>query len=210
MLRNYDRWQVAFHQRLQDAGIEAVAFNFAAGNFSEAAHYLDYFPGTLASYTYLGFHEYGWPTLFPAPDSATGAGLYRRCLEGIRAHYGDRHKVVITEAGLTRMYQNPQWGDEGWLNQTAPLSEEQYWQSLDWYNSQLCQDDYTLGACLFEVGHHGNWASFRHLGQDNAGQEIRLMERIVALKDRARAARPRPNPRRSSHPGRPRSGGAWC
>lgn len=76
-------------------------------------------------------------------------------------------RAIITEAGLTRMYQNPVWGDVGWLNNEAPLTEEQYWQSLAWYNSQLTNDDSVLGACLFEVGHHGNWATFRHLGQDN-------------------------------------------
>ena len=54
-LRRYDAFQVAFRERLQEDGIEAVAFNFAAGNYQEPEHYLDYFPGTLESYKYLGF-----------------------------------------------------------------------------------------------------------------------------------------------------------
>ena len=201
LLNHYDRFQVAFRQRLQAAGVEAIAFNFGAGNFGTAAHYLDHFPQTLAEYIYLGFHEYGWPTLYPAADSATSAATYRPCLAGIRARYGDRHRVIITEAGLTRMYQNPAWGDVGWLNAASPLTEDQYWQSLAWYNGQLTTDDYVIGACLYEVGHHGDWATFRHLGPDHNGRPLGLVDRLVALKDRAqpRGVQPRgpaiPTPR---------------
>ena len=183
LLANYDRFQVAFRQRLQEAGIEAVAFNFGAGNFSEPEHYLDHFPNTLAEYVYLGFHEYGWPTMYPAAGSASSAGSYRRCLQGIRACYGDRHRVVITEAGLTRMYKDPTFGDKGWLNVDQTLSEDEYWSSLAWYNSWMLEDDYVLGAALYEVGHHGDWFTFRHLGQDNQGRDIHLIDRIVALKE---------------------------
>lgn len=35
LLRNYNLLQVAFRERLQEAGVEAVAFNFGAGNFSD-------------------------------------------------------------------------------------------------------------------------------------------------------------------------------
>ncbi|MEZ4614263.1 MAG: NBR1-Ig-like domain-containing protein [Caldilineaceae bacterium] len=92
----YDVFQAAFHDRLQEAGIAAVAFNFAAGNFTEAAHYLDFFPQTLVGHTYLGFHEYGWPALMPEPGGHSSAGLYRSILAGIRAIYGQRHQVVMT------------------------------------------------------------------------------------------------------------------
>lgn len=186
LLHNYDRFQVAFRNKLQEAGVEAVAFNFGAGNFQTAAHYLDHFPETLASHIYLGFHEYGWPTLYPAENTATSAGTYRQALEGIRDRYGNRHRVIITEAGLTRMYKNPAWGDVGWLNPEETLREETYWESLAWYNSHLLQDDYVLGACLFEVGHHGTWETFRHLGRDNQGNEIQLIDRMVALNEAAR------------------------
>ncbi len=180
LLHNYDRFQVAFRQQLQEAGVEAVAFNFAAGNFTQADHYLEHFPKTLASYRYLGFHEYGWPTLYPAVGTATSAGDYRHCLAGIRARYGERHQGIITEAGLARMYQQPTGGDVGWLNQETPVSEAHYWRSLVWYNDHLCADAYVLGACLFQVGHHGQWATFRHLGHDNQGRPLTLMDRIVA------------------------------
>ncbi len=178
----YDRFQVAFRERLVREGIEAVAFNFAAGNFSEPAHYLDFFPRTLAAYTYLGFHEYGWPSLIPGAGTHTGAGLYRGVLEAARRSDGERHRIIITEAGLTRAYGHPHNPDEGWLNRDETLDENRYWESLAWYNTLLDQDD-VLGACLYQVGHRGDWATFRHLGADNDGRTLHLIDRIVALRD---------------------------
>ncbi|MBX3013063.1 MAG: carboxypeptidase regulatory-like domain-containing protein [Caldilineaceae bacterium] len=200
-LRRYDRFQVAFRARLQEEGIEAIAFNFAAGNFRTAAHYLDYFPETLATYTYLGFHEYGWPHLNPQnPDARhgptkSGAGLYRTCLTGIRQHYGDRHQVIITELGLTKEYRDHHTferdarddglGDLGWLNHTQTLDEAFYFDSLRWYNALINQDDYVLGACLYEVGHSGRFAGHRHLGKDNQGNPLTIMQRMRSLQQPA-------------------------
>jgi hypothetical protein len=193
-----DRFQVAFRQRLQTKSLEAVAFNFAAGNYTEPAHYLDWFPRTLESYTYLGFHEYGWPTLMPDPSkgTATAALLYRRCMEGIRQKYGDRHKVIITEAGLARMYKYPSGdaGDVGWLYRGETISQDQYWESLRWYNGELCKDPYVLGACLYQVGHDGKWETFRHLGKDNQGNPILLISKIKTLSCEAPPPPPPPPP----------------
>jgi hypothetical protein len=180
-----DLFQVAFRARLQEHGLEAVAFNFAAGNFTRAEHYLDWFPLTLASYKYLGFHEYGWPTLMenPARGTKTGALYYRECMAGIRQRYGNRHQVIITEAGLARMYRYPHdpAGDVGWLYPGETISEEEYWESLRWYNSELCKDGYVLGCCLFQVGHAGQWETFRHLGKDNQQRPITLINRMATL-----------------------------
>lgn len=180
-----DAFQVAFREQLQTKGLEAVAFNFAAGNYIQADHYLDWFPRSLEAYRYLGFHEYGWPTLMedPARGTATSALFYRRCLDGIRREYGQRHQVIITEAGLARMYKYPHdgAGDVGWLYPGETISEQQYWESLQWYNAKMGQDDYVLGACLFQVGHSGRWESFRHLGKDNQGQPLLIISKIATL-----------------------------
>lgn len=203
LYEHYDRFQVAFRERLVQEGIEAVAFNFAAGNFTEPAHYLDFFPRTLATYTYLGFHEYGWPALFAGPGVATSAGSYRQVLEALQARYGPRHRVIITEAGLTRAYGHPQNPDEGWLNGAEPLDENRYWESLAWYNRQLSQDDYALGACLYQVGHQGRWATFRHLGQDNHGRLLHLVDRLQALHEAAKTRTAQPGARAAALPPAP-------
>lgn len=180
-----DRFQVAFLERLREVGLEGVAFNFAAGNFVAKDHVVAHFPRSLAAYTYLGFHEYGWPTLMPMAGTATAALLYRTLLEGIRERFGHKHKVIITEAGLARMYRHPNdpAGDVGWLYGAETIAEAQYWESLQWYNSHLAQDDYTIGACLYQVGHSGLWETFRHLGLNNDQQPILLIDKIASLRE---------------------------
>lgn len=185
-LKAYDAFMVGFRQQLQTQKLEAVAFNFAAGNFTQASHYLEWFPLTLQSYKYLGFHEYGWPALKPGPDVATGALLYRACLDGIRQKYGDRHEVIITECGLARMYKHPvdPPGDVGWLWPGETIAQDRYWESLAWYNAELCRDAYVKGVCLYQVGHGGGkWETFRHLGEDNQHQSIQIISRIAKLRD---------------------------
>jgi len=182
----FDCFQAGFRKRLQEEGLEAVALNFGAGNFQRAEHYVDWFPRTLASYTYLGFHEYGWPTLYPdeARGTQSAAHLYHKCMVGIQAaHPGRKYRVIITEAGLARMYHSEKKaaGDVGWLYEGETISEGDYWRSLRWYNDQLRKDDYVLGACLFNVGPTQQWWTFRHLGTDNEGRPLGIMERIGRL-----------------------------
>jgi len=190
-----DRFQVAFLERMRAEGLEGVAFNFAAGNFVAKDHVVAHFPRSLAAYTYLGFHEYGWPTLMPMAGTATAALLYRILLEGIREKFGHRHKVIITEAGLARMYRHPNdpAGDVGWLYPAETIAEAQYWESLQWYNSHLTEDDYTMGACLYQVGHSGLWESFRHLGLNNDQKPILLIDKIASLRE-AHVSSPIPAP----------------
>ena len=180
-----DKFQAAFRERLQTKGLEAVAFNFGAGNYTRPEHYIDWFPRTLQSHVYLGFHEYGWPTLRPQPGTESGALLYRPILEKIREQFKRPIKAVITEAGLARMYKYRGASDDvGWLYPGDSIPQDQYWESLRWYNTELCRDDYVVGACLYEVGHGGGrWITFRHLGKDNAQQPITILSRVARLRD---------------------------
>ncbi|MEZ4770433.1 MAG: hypothetical protein R2844_18650 [Caldilineales bacterium] len=176
------------------SGVEAVAFNFAAGNFSKAEDYTRWFPRTLATYIFLGFHEYGWPTLEPTPVTASGALLYRTCMAGIRLQYGDRHRAIMTEAGLARMYKYPNdpAGDVGWLYPPDSVPQPSYWNSLQWYNGEMLKDSYVLGCCLFQVGHAGRWETFRHLGLDNNQQPITIISSIATLNQTAPPPPPPP------------------
>lgn len=199
-----DAFQDAFLQRLRADGLEGVAFNFAAGNFTATNHVVQYFPRSLAAYTYLGLHEYGWPNLMPRADTSTAALSYRPVMAGIRDRYGNKHRLIVTEAGLARMYRYPQdpAGDVGWLYGGETIPEAQYWESLQWYNAQMVQDDYVMGACLYQVGHGGQWETFRHLGKDNQGQPILLMDKIATLRDTTQPApSPVPTPAPSPAPG---------
>ncbi len=190
----YDAYQVAFLKRLRQDGLEAVAFNFAAGNWTRGEDYLKYFPKTLQNYTYLGFHEYGWPHMDPSrPDTKSGCGVYRDVMKVINEEYGYKHKVMITEAGLALMYKHPHHRaeDVGWLYRNNPewgpeyqveeVSEDSYKASMEWYNQFLQRDEYVLGACLFMVGvGSAKWETFAHI-RDAQGNTFTLMDKIYEL-----------------------------
>jgi hypothetical protein len=178
LYEKYDRFQVAFAQRLRERypELEAVAMNFATGNLADR-DFVEYFPRTLETHKYLGFHEYDWPTMWRLHEQGLKDGnegmwlclKYRRFMREVRKEYGDQHVAIITECGMTQAV-HPGLGDVGWRTE---LTEEQYWQSLKWYNDRLCEDDYVMGCCIFVVGGTGDWATFETLGP--------TIDRIAAL-----------------------------
>jgi hypothetical protein len=108
--RAYDDFQVAFAEPIKRAGFEPVAMNFGTGNML-GDDFLAYFAGTLGTHTYLGFHEYDWPDMWRlhcqniAEKDEGGMWLtlrYRRTMAQVRALYGNRHRVIITECGMTQ------------------------------------------------------------------------------------------------------------
>jgi hypothetical protein len=103
---------------------------------------------------------------------------YRRIMNEVRKVYGNRHKVLITECGMTQGVLGGQ--DVGpWYPPTVSpqvldyldskkispeVTEERYWESLTWYNNELMKDSYAVAALLFVVGAVHPWESFEHLG----------------------------------------------
>jgi hypothetical protein len=178
LYEEYDRFQVAFAQHLKEhyPELEAVAMNLATGNLADR-DFVEYFPRTLETHKYLGFHEYDWPTMWRLHEQGLKDGnegmwlclKYRRFMREVRKEYGDKHMAIITECGMTQAV-HPGRGDVGWRTE---LSEEQYWESLKWYNDRLCEDDYVMGCCIFVVGGTGDWATFETLGP--------TIDRIAAL-----------------------------
>jgi hypothetical protein len=182
VMQAYDAFQVAFGRRIQGAGFEPIAMNFGTGNFL-GHHFVENFPGTLETYRYLGFHEYDWPTLWRLhrESEAINGGMwltlrYRRTMNEVRQVYPNRHTIIITECGMTQGVHPEGVGDVGPWHPSHPISEDDYWASMMWYNDELMRDDYVMGACLFVVGAISPWESFEHLG----GIVDRL-ERLVEL-----------------------------
>ncbi len=178
--KKYDDFQVAFGETIRAEGFEPVGMNFATGNFS-GQQFLANFPGTLETYKYLGFHEYDWPTLdrlhkIGLADGNGGMWLalrYRRIMQTVRQMFPDRHTAIVTELGMTRgVVGGP---DVGPWNIEEPISPDDYWQSLLWYNSEIMKDDFALGACLFVVGAIHPWESFEHLGP--------MLDRLAAFQE---------------------------
>ena len=184
--RAYDDFQVSFAGPIKQAGFEPIAMNFGTGNML-GDDFLAYFAGTLDTYTYLGFHEYDWPDMWrlhreniqERDEGGMWLALrYRRIMNEVRKVYGNRHKLIITECGMTQGVLNGM--DVGpWHPPTVPpaaldylasknisteVTEERYWKSLMWYNDELMKDDSVLAALLFVVGAVHPWESFEHLG----------------------------------------------
>ena len=184
--RKYDEFQVAFATPIRQAGFEPIAMNFGTGNML-GDDFLAHFTGTLETYTYLGFHEYDWPDMWRLHEenirekNEGGMWLalrYRRIMNEVRKVYGNRHKVLITECGMTQGVLGGQ--DVGpWRPPTVSpqvlayleskgispeVTEERYWESLTWYNDELMKDGYAVAALLFVVGAVHPWESFEHLG----------------------------------------------
>jgi len=204
----YDEYQVAFGKVMRSAGFEPVGMNFATGNF-KGQQLVSNFPGTLEMYKYLGFHEYDWPTMDRlhniglnesptpknikdrVPEVGEGRGndgmwltlRYRRMLfDGVRQKYGDKHTAIITECGMTQGVQGGP--DLGPWDPNHPIAIDDYWESLMWYNSELMQDDFVMGGCLFVTGAAGNpdWETFEHLGP--------IMDRLAAFQKEVPVSEP--------------------
>ena len=166
--------------------------NFATGNML-GKDFLDYFPGTLETHTYLGFHEYDWPTMWRLHkeniEQKNEGGMwltlrYRRVMADVRRVYGNRHRVLITECGMTQGVVGRD--DVGW-RADPKVSEGDYWTSLMWYNDHLMEDDFVDAALLFVVGATGGWPkweSFEHLGG--------IIDRLAALQTQQPVAPPKP------------------
>jgi len=213
--RAYDDFQVAFATPIKQAGFEPVAMNFGTGNML-SDDFLAYFKGTLETHTYLGFHEYDWPDMWRLHEENIrekqqgGMWLtlrYRRIMSEVKKVYGNRHKVIITECGMTQGVLGGK--DVGpWhpptvsptvldylasKNISPEVNEERYWKSLTWYNDELMKDNYVVAALLFVVGAVHPWESFEHLGGivdrleafqvdngDTPGPEKALVEKLLA------------------------------
>jgi hypothetical protein len=200
--RKYDAFQVAFAVPIRQAGFEPIAMNFGTGNML-GDDFLAHFPGTLETYTYLGFHEYDWPDMWRLHEenirekNEGGMWLalrYRRMMNEVRKVHGNRHKVIITECGMTQGVLggkdvgpwhpptvSPQVLDYLHSKNISPeVTEDRYWKSLMWYNDELMKDGYAVAALLFVVGAVHPWASFEHLGG--------IVDRLEAFQDRNQPA----------------------
>lgn len=200
--KRYNDFQVAFGRKMKAEGFEPVGMNFSTGNLL-GSHLLRNFRGVLETYKYLGFHEYDWPTMdrlhkIGLADGNGGMWLclrYRRIMEEVRREYPDRHVAIVTECGMSQgVVGRP---DVGPWHYSHPVSSDDYWKTLQWYNSELMKDDYLLGACLFVVGAISPWESFEHLGA--------IMDRLADFQKEVPdkiepAAEPDPKPQPATPP----------
>lgn len=191
--RKFAKFQIGFQEGLELVSAKPIAFNFGTGNMS-ANLIMQHYGEVLDNYQWLGFHEYDWPTmdrlhLQGLADGNGGMWLglrYRRIMEPIIERLGNRWSVVISECGMTQGvlggldvgFSHPTNTIQGeWGNHPTPISNEDYWDTLNWYSDELMKDDYVAGACMFVTGGLSPWESFETIG--TVTPKIKEFQKIV-------------------------------
>jgi hypothetical protein len=175
--RKFAKFQMGFQEGLGLAPVEPVAFNFGTGNMNDGL-IMEHYAEVLDSYKWLGFHEYDWPRMDRLHLQGWAEGnkgmwlalRYRRIMEPIIAKIGEnRWSVIVTECGMTQGvlggrdvgFLHPTNTTQGeWSNHPTPISNDDYWETLNWYSDELMKDDYVAGACMFVTGALSPWESF--------------------------------------------------
>lgn len=154
--RSLNAAQVAFSNKLHAAGLKVVAYNLARGNpfygvFPELAD-------GLAASDYGGFHAYGAPLY--ETDAENQSLRYRRLYASLLSNA--RKPIIFTEHGTD-------FNGGGFRLPANNLTTAQFFQSMDWWLTQLAADaSFVFGAVGFVVGaDSGRWQTFEIAEDDS-------------------------------------------
>lgn len=169
----FDEFQMWFRERMLEHGMEAVGLNVGTGNFTKDGPSISgSFPDTCRTFPLLGIHEYSWPSMRHGVGYYCGRWPY--WLEDIGR---EDVKLLVTECGMTQAVVAGR-PDEGWRSGADGVTDQDYLDSLSWYNSQLVQDARVVGAAIFNFEGHG-WATFEHADVPHIWQAISGMDAPV-------------------------------
>lgn len=138
---------------MKDHNYRTVGLSLAEGwpEMDVAKHYKDCLP----QLDYVALHEYGAPTM--QSGASWHCLRYRRTMEEWRAVASVIPPLLITECGIDGGAASPPKPRKGWK---TFASEEQYWQQLLWYDSELEKDPYVKAAFIFTSGPFPDWNDF--------------------------------------------------
>jgi hypothetical protein len=172
---------------LAEAGIRSVIGNFGTGRPELAlwTHFRPALEAAIRHNGYLGLHEYSAPTMqYGTPQDPLGWDAdpaqegwltlrYRKVYRGYLEPNGLSLPLILTEVGIDGMVgdrpgpQGKGWQDfaEYWdelgMGIDAPGN---YMEQLAWYDANLRQDDYVVGAAIFSAAASPGWDSYEILG----------------------------------------------
>jgi hypothetical protein len=176
---------------LAENGLRAVVGNFGTGNPP-----LEWWPAfrpaleaAQAHAGYLGLHEYSAPTIWynttrssldfrAAPADEGWLTLrYRKVYGTHLLPWGMDLPLLITECGIDGLVTDrPGPAGRGWQDFAGyweelgmgPDAPGNYVEQLAWYDSQLQQDSYVVGASVFAMTAFQEWVSYQILGESAA------------------------------------------
>lgn len=169
-------------------GLRAVVGNFGAGQprLEWWAAFRPALEAAQAHGGYLGLHEYSAPTMWfntnrdpldLRADSADEGWLtlrYRKVYRQFLIPWGLRLPLLITECGVDGLVTGrPGPPGKGWKDFAGYWAElgmgqdaaGNYVEQLAWYDSQLQEDDYVLGAAVFAMTAFEGWESYQLQGE---------------------------------------------
>jgi hypothetical protein len=173
---------------LAAAGVRSVIGNFGTGHPDLALwpHFRPALEAAIEHKSYLGLHEYAAPTMqFGTPQDPLGWGSdptqegwltlrYRKVYRGYLQPNKLTLPLLLTEVGIDGLVTNrPGPAGKGWKDFMAYWDElgmgkdapGNYVEQLAWYDSQLQQDDYVLGAAIYAAAASPGWESYEVLGE---------------------------------------------
>ena len=151
----FDTFQGVFAYRIWELNnsVRVGLFCLPTGNFAYPGEpKLTDFPKSLAlpiNKVFICLHEYSWYTW--TWEVGARCLRYRQQMQGLRGY-----QVLITECGLTHavVYGQP---DVGWR---TGVGRDVFIDGAIWYDSELQEDDYVVGAALFTCGQSYGWDTF--------------------------------------------------
>jgi hypothetical protein len=173
---------------LAENGLQAVIGNFGTGQPP-----LEWWPAfrpaleaAQAHGGYLGLHEYSAPTIWfntnrepldfraESIDEGWLTLRYRKVYRQFLSPWGLRLPLLITECGVDGLVgDRPGPPGKGWKDFAGHWAElgmgqdtaGNYVEQLAWYDSELQQDDYVLGAAVFAMTAFQEWESYQLQGK---------------------------------------------
>jgi len=182
----YAEFEIARMQLMANIGLRCVIGNFATGTpaLSLWPAFLPAIEAGLEHKAILGLHEYSCPWMWwmtgsyqldPADDQGDEGWTTLRYRKAYRQHLipaGLGHiPLAITEAGIDSLVRplppgapGAAWSDLGdyWRDHDRePDAADYYFQQLVWYDQELQNDEYVVGATVFCFGNYGApWSAF--------------------------------------------------
>lgn len=182
------RFEAERTRLLAGQGIRSVIGNFGTGQppLELWPHFRPALEAAIQHRGYLGLHEYSAPTMqFGTPQDPLGWSTdpaqegwltlrYRKVYRGYLQPNGLNVPLLLTEVGIDGLVTNrPGPAGKGWKDFGAYWDElgmgsdapGNYMEQLAWYDAQLQQDPYVLGAAIYAAAASQGWDTYEILGE---------------------------------------------
>ncbi len=134
--KRYNDFTVAWAALMHGQALKCAAYSFSTGQ--PDLQYWPYLVDGAQACDYLALHEYDWPRM----DTHAGKACLRYRQSRAALPADAQRPILITECGIDDNQRR------GWKTYATA---DDYISQLAWYDGELTQDDYVVGATIFTV-----------------------------------------------------------